>query len=329
MKLCNRLTVLCLMAALVVPAASLAELPFEELRGAELSVDIDWEGSRNLLFYGLPKNRVVPGTNELQVRVSKDKTPLFFESVVFEGTLDRSQLPPAPRGDKAFTPDFSKRGVELFSLHTEELTALFEDVRQGGDIQVSLQLNGETVFEGRLRRLMKGSDSLRAGSFIAMPITSSLKDLRPVAEAQGFDKVSCDDCDSDYADCQVDFCYWDYDEYMCNTGCDLEYDACSAMCTNDPPSCTPATLSTSTSNQLISSVFNNYSVCVASYNPYAWDTLYDLYYLTYRQTTTETRRLADCSIQQVNVGTSYFSVYCYQYTGRYCSFGSGAPSCTF
>ncbi|MEM7049848.1 MAG: hypothetical protein AAF604_09315 [Acidobacteriota bacterium] len=39
-----------------------------------------------------------------------------------------------------------------------------------------------------------------------------------------------DDCARDYADCQVDFCYWDYDAYMCNTGCDLEFDDCLDDC---------------------------------------------------------------------------------------------------
>ncbi len=42
---------------------------------------------------------------------------------------------------------------------------------------------------------------------------------------------SCEEyCGLDYADCQVDFCYWDYDPYMCYTGCDLELDQCLSGC---------------------------------------------------------------------------------------------------
>ncbi len=42
---------------------------------------------------------------------------------------------------------------------------------------------------------------------------------------------SCEEyCYLDYEDCQVDFCYWDYDPYMCNIGCDDELDQCLLDC---------------------------------------------------------------------------------------------------
>lgn len=41
----------------------------------------------------------------------------------------------------------------------------------------------------------------------------------------------CEDiCRDAYNDCQEDFCYWDYDEFMCSTGCYDEYQACLAAC---------------------------------------------------------------------------------------------------
>ncbi|MEM6455646.1 MAG: serine protease [Acidobacteriota bacterium] len=39
-----------------------------------------------------------------------------------------------------------------------------------------------------------------------------------------------EDCARDYADCQVDFCYYDYDAYMCSTGCSLEFQQCRNRC---------------------------------------------------------------------------------------------------
>jgi len=41
----------------------------------------------------------------------------------------------------------------------------------------------------------------------------------------------CEDhCDDDLDDCEVDFCYWDYDEYMCYEGCEADYDECVSDC---------------------------------------------------------------------------------------------------
>lgn len=38
------------------------------------------------------------------------------------------------------------------------------------------------------------------------------------------------ECSYELSECQVDFCYWDYDQYMCQTGCDLEYQSCINNC---------------------------------------------------------------------------------------------------
>ncbi len=43
--------------------------------------------------------------------------------------------------------------------------------------------------------------------------------------------LSCaEDCDDEYDDCQVDFCYWDYNAYMCNEGCNEDYLECLSDC---------------------------------------------------------------------------------------------------
>lgn len=39
-----------------------------------------------------------------------------------------------------------------------------------------------------------------------------------------------DDCYWRRDDCLETFCHWDYDEYMCNEGCELEYQDCLANC---------------------------------------------------------------------------------------------------
>ncbi len=49
---------------------------------------------------------------------------------------------------------------------------------------------------------------------------------------------SCiDDCAYDYGECQVDFCYWDYDPYMCDVGCELEFDECRCDDCGDQSAC--------------------------------------------------------------------------------------------
>ncbi len=37
-------------------------------------------------------------------------------------------------------------------------------------------------------------------------------------------------CEDEYDDCQVDFCYWDYNEFMCSEGCYYEFNQCLDDC---------------------------------------------------------------------------------------------------
>lgn len=70
----------------------------------------------------------------------------------------------------------------------------------------------------------------KRGIYTAINYLSCLNVSVLKAPLPPLDPACAADCEADSEDCLVDFCYWDYDEYMCSTGCRLELDECMMGC---------------------------------------------------------------------------------------------------
>ncbi|MEM6792936.1 MAG: hypothetical protein AAF725_03085 [Acidobacteriota bacterium] len=314
---------------LLLPTLAAAQAPAPRAQQAALSLEseiheFDWEASRNLVF--VAAENLAPGPHEVQVRIEESGTPLFFERLTFR-VLEEKSL--------SVASSEAVRTVQLMAYNPTERAWLLERVRSGAEVRVELRLDGDLFSEGTLADLMAASDALREGKTLPYDSETRLADLRDPLGG-GVQKNLCvDDCYDDYSECQVDFCYWDYDEFMCNEGCDLELDDCLAVADPvcAPPTCTPGVISTSTSSQLISLQVSG-TQCFRDFfppppgNPFA-GVLYQSALLTYQVTTTERRRNADCSITTVVTGVSTATSFCHRNLGFPCSFGFGFPSCFF
>ncbi len=306
---------------LCIPVVVLAQPTVETVSPSAIeNLDVDWQATGELVFLPLTQE-LEPGSHEAQIRIHDGDQPLFFERLGF--TIGAAESRSANRSSKV-----GVSALQLLAYQPEERSWLLEALKGGADIGVEIRLGKEVVFKGSLTDVVATSDKLRDGLMVPVQATPKFADLR--SEAPAF-KVLCEeDCYDDYSDCQVDFCYWDYDEYMCNEGCDIELDECleDAVPVCPTPTCTPGVISTSTSTALISSQYQGQS-CMRDVYTFNSSVYYYRYALTYQVTTTELRRNADCSTTLVVTGVSTFSTTCNQRTSFTCNFGFLYPSCHF
>ncbi|MEM1181729.1 MAG: hypothetical protein AAGM22_25520 [Acidobacteriota bacterium] len=302
---------------LLVASAVYAQPSAEDLAGTSYEqMDINWEETRQLLFVPLAKAQLDAGSHEAQVRIHQLGQPLFFERVQFDVAGEKAGF-----AARATTP----LGLQVLSHHREERAWLIERATAGAELTVEIRLGDFILFDGAFTKLMAQSDAFREGPVVPVGGEVKVADLRERAPL----KLCVDDCYDDYSECQVDFCYWDYDEFMCNEGCDQELDACLAIA--DPvcptPTCTPSVITTDTDSVLISSQFVGTACFNDVFNPFGGSVVYNLINLTYQVTTRELRRNADCSTTWVTVGVTTTTQACQQRTGIPCSFGFGFPAC--
>ncbi|MEM8997705.1 MAG: hypothetical protein AAGF23_23180, partial [Acidobacteriota bacterium] len=296
---------------LLVAAAAQAQ-PTKENVGAaaaDAQLNINWEATAQLVLVPLTAAQLDAGAHEAQVRIHEKSQPLFFERVTFD-------VPSKAAGLQArATP--APLGLQILAHHREERAWLLERLTEGVDLGVEIRIGDFVLYDGSFGDLVAQSDKFREGPI--RPVEGAIKvaDLRERPPL----KLCVDDCYDDYAECQVDFCYWDYDEYMCNEGCDMELDACLAVA--DPvcptPTCTPGVITTDTDTVLIGSQYVGWACMRDIFFPNG-SVYYQLVNLTYQVTTRELRRNADCSTQWVTVGTSTTTTSCQQRTGISCSF---------
>lgn len=340
MRSAQKRLALCFLMTLMASSVAWAAGPGGEVRAnnpalapalapVETTLEIDWEATRDLVFIGLP-DHLQPGLSEVQVRVAEDHQPLFFERLTFDpSSTEPVSLSPESRGQ--VSPGSVQRALQVFAYQPEDLTWLLEQVRAKKAINIDILLNGESFFHGNLEELARVSDALRQDALQPLPAQSMLVDLRE-GDAQNAPQGYCeDDCEDDFDDCREDACYWDYDPWECEVGCEEEFWECMEFAEPcdppPPPTCTPGTISTSTSTQIVGSQFAG-QACFQDFFPGS-SVLYFQYYLTYQVTTTELRRRADCTTYSVVTDVSYFNTFCYSWSGIPCSFGFGFPFCIF
>lgn len=318
----RRLSTACVISLCLLTAFAAQAQPTKEALSASADVqalEINWEATQQLIFVPLAKMSLAAGSHEAQVRIHDQGQPLFFERVTFDVAAQKLSL----ESRAAVAP----LGLQILSYHREERAWLIERLAQGAELGVEIQLNDGLYFEGSFGDLITMSDEFRNGPIQPVEGTVKFADVRAQFPAQ---KLCVDDCYDDHSECEVDFCYWDYDEYMCNEGCDIELDECLAIA--DPvcptPTCTPSVITTDTDTVLISSQSVGWAcmrdIFSSDFNASVY---YNLINLTYQVTTRELRRNADCSTTWVTTGTSTYTVSCQQRTGFTCSFGWVYPSC--
>lgn len=316
-------TVLLVSLCLLTSAAALAQPSQEDFSSTGIeTLDIDWEATRQLIFLPLGDISLAPEAHEVRIRIHEQGQPVFFERVSFD--LAPEKIAPEGRSDLVSLP----LGLEILSHHREERAWLLERLEKGAELSVEIHLGDALLFDGLFADLVAQSDQFRDGPLRPVGTTAKLADLRPQTRPL---KFCVDDCYDDHSECQEDFCYWDYDEYMCNEGCDLELDDCltyaDPVC--EPPTCTPGVITTDTDTVLIGSQ-NVGLACMKDIFDFTYpygSVYYNLYNLTYRTTTRELRRAADCSTTWVTISSSTFTQSCQQYTSIPCSFGWVSPAC--
>lgn len=314
----TRSIALTVLACLLVPAAVLAE-PGKIFNKPAPEIDPD-----SLIFVRTPD---ALGAYKAQVRISEKGEALFFETLNFD--VEPLELIEAPQGPFMSEKDIAQpvmRGVQLMALQPDARVWLLERAAAGADIQVEIRLDDEIVFTGHFLDIVAGSDQLRQSFFRPIETEGRFIDLRTTVS----NKFCIDDCYDDLAQCEEDFCYWEPDQYMCDIGCEEEFDECIALnpppCT--PPTCTPAVISTDSSTSLISSQYQGLS-CLRDYTYQTHSVYYQAYYNTYLTTNRELRRNADCTTQWVTTSTTYSYNYCYRRTSFTCSGAFFFPSCYY
>ncbi|MEM9557714.1 MAG: hypothetical protein AAGC60_25875 [Acidobacteriota bacterium] len=320
-SLLSRLLPFCAALFLVATAAAAGPAQTKEAAVPEgvTQLEVNWDATQNLVFIELPSEGLAPA--EAQVRIAHRDEPLFFEGLRF-----------APAAVQLSGAATERRALQLMAYQPEERAELLDALRktpadEARAYRIAVVVDGQPLIDGSLIDIVRASDTLRQDAFMPLESTSDFADLRPALPT----KLCRDDCYDDYADCRQEFCYWEYNQYMCDTGCREWRDECLAIadptCTPPPPpTCTPGVVRTETDTVLTNSQFAGLE-CLQSF----WNegTLHTLYYLTYQTTTTEIRRRADCTTYSVVTGVSYSNTYCYNNSFAPCGFAFLYPFCIF
>ncbi|MEM9557713.1 MAG: hypothetical protein AAGC60_25870 [Acidobacteriota bacterium] len=295
--------------------------PRGDVPASVTQVEVDWQATKNLVFIELPGDGAAP--SEAQVRIAHRDEPLFFESVRF--------APAAPQLGSAVP---TRRAMQLMAYQPEERAWLLDALRgakadDADAYRLEVLVDEQPLIDGALADVVRASDLLRQNTFMPLESTSRFADLRSALPT----KHCVDDCYEENSRCEEDFCYWDYDEYMCYEGCEIELDEClvdaDPVCTPPPPpTCTPGVVRTETDTVLTNSQYVGLDCLQSVFYPFD-GTLHYRYYLTFQTTTTEIRRRADCTTYSVVTGVTYSNSYCYSNSYAPCGYAFIWPSCVF
>lgn len=303
-----RILATCLaLAAMVVAPASSAEQCSQKanVRPAELPTDTPF------LFIALP-GHLEDVSLPVGLRLSHNDQLRGVETI-------NVQLPDTGPASKEMSIERTSV-VELLSLQRDRLAAMLPEAT---DYRAEVFLGEQALFSGSLAELIEHSKSLLSGPIAPASADSKWVDLAPPQAYK-----SCeDDCYGDFYDCIDLYCYgYYYNSYMCNSGCENNYEDCLE---DECGACVdPVSVTTNSVTELLSS--GTYSTACYNDHWYPGSTtilpkIYNYNWYSYKKTTTRTTTYCDGTVVNEAMAPEYWTTACNQRTWSTCSFSQGFP----
>lgn len=276
----------------------------------------------SLLFYAIPAGKLSRESNAVRVRASIGDEVLLVEELA-----------------TGRVPNDAEYGVfEFLASHAverQEMARLNE--RAGEHVRMEVSVNGEALLDLSLSEFVKNSDDVLSLGVLPTAAEASVERKGDLGQAgrlamkfyvcgdgtcspgsfpSGEDCETCpQDCGGPCSICGNNYCG--------------PSESCQS-CSSDCGSCCPTTLPQQTRTELISTQFL-YSSCLLNvFYPFE-GAFYDYTQLNYKRYKVNRVRECDGSITETVVpgSTTYFTQYCYHYTGWYCGSSAIYPSCYF